>query len=71
MGKKSPESHLSVRSVLLPLAEVSTGHPHPLRRWDELPVSRKADFFLDINKKLCYYQISRIGKRVDNNNGIR
>ena len=23
-------SHLSVRSVLLPLAEVSTGHPHPL-----------------------------------------
>ena len=31
-----------------------------------MPVSRKADFFLDINKKLCYYQISRIGKRVDN-----
>ena len=29
------------------------------------------DFFLDINKKLCYYQISRIGKIVDNSNGIR
>ena len=27
--KKSPRSRLSARSVLLPSAEVSTGHPHP------------------------------------------
>ena len=34
-------------------------------------ITGSSDFSLDINKNLCYYQISRTKKRVDNNNGIR